>query len=158
MQPAPTPAPTLSPASSAPTTGALLTPTQNRITIRKRDGTTVSLAVHVADTPEAQATGLSGRATLAPDAGMLFVFPSAEPIEFWMHDTPLPLSIAFVDDRRTIVDLQEMQPETDDHHVPPGPIRYAIEANRGYFTRAGVTVGDEVDFGALLTSGSASPR
>lgn len=157
--PAPSSPPaTNSPPVSIPNAVATATPTQNHLLIRKRDGTFVSLTVEVADTPKAQATGLSGRDILAPDAGMLFVFPSAAPIEFWMHGTSIPLSIAFVDDNRRIIDLQEMQPETDDHHVPPGPIRYAIEANQGFFSRAGVTVGDEVDLGTLVISGVPSPR
>lgn len=159
IQPTPsTPPATFSPPASIPTAAATATPTQNHLLIRKRDGTTVSLTVEVAYTPEAQATGLSGRASLAPAAGMLFIFPSAAPIEFWMHGTPLPLAIAFVDNNRRIIDLQEMQAESDVHHVPPGPIRYAIEANRGFFTRSGVSIGDEVDLSTAVIATSSSTR
>jgi uncharacterized membrane protein (UPF0127 family) len=137
------------PVQSSLTVAAEGTAGRNQLFIRKHDGTTVTLVVEVAATPASQATGLSGRTSLAPDAGMLFVFPTPQPTEFWMRDTLIPLSIAFVDDSRTIVSIQEMQAETDQHHVPPGPIRYAIEANQGFFSRAGVAIGDVVDLGGV---------
>jgi uncharacterized membrane protein (UPF0127 family) len=155
---APTPTPTVVPAVTAtPIIPASPTSKAKTIAIRKHDGSAVMLVVEVADTPESQAAGLSGRSSLAPDAGMLFDFPSVEPIEFWMHDTLIPLSIAFVDDNRKITAIQDMQPLTDDHHVPPGPIRYAIEANLGFFSRAGVAVGDSIDLGSIALFLTATP-
>ncbi|HLZ10046.1 MAG TPA: DUF192 domain-containing protein [Chloroflexota bacterium] len=124
-----------------------------RLSIRKHDGTLVTLAVGIAATPESQAAGLSGRTELAPSAGLLFVFPVAGSIAFWMHDTVIPLSIAFVDDAQKITDLQEMAPLTDTRHVPPSPIRYAIEANRGFFSGNGIAVGDDVILDGIVDHG-----
>jgi uncharacterized protein len=129
------------------------TTTLHRLSIRKHDGTEVALAVEIAATPESQATGLSGRSALAPDAGVLFIFPAAASIAFWMHDTSIPLSIAFVDDTLKVTDLQDMQPFTDTRHVPPGPIRYAIEANLGFFSGNRVIVGDDVILDAIVDYG-----
>jgi uncharacterized membrane protein (UPF0127 family) len=117
----------------------------------------VTLAVEIADTAEAQAAGLSGRSELEPDAGLLFVFPVAAPIAFWTRDTSIPLSIAFVDDNRKIIDLQDMQPFSDTRHLPPGPIRYAIEANLGFFQRNGIAVGDDVTFDPVPTTVPGKP-
>src|SRR5271169_4457186 len=64
----------------------------------------------IADTPEARAHGLMKRDHLYADCGMLFVFPVAKPYGFWMKDTPLPLSIAFVARDGRIINIAEMQP------------------------------------------------
>ena len=91
--------------------------------------------------------GLQFRTSLAPDAGMLFVFqPPADPgdVAFWMKDTPLPLSIAFVDPSGAVVSLQEMDAHSQNLHRAPKPFAYAVEANRGFFTSHGVAVGDKM--------------
>lgn len=76
-----------------------------------------------------EATGRTGRTSLRPDADIPFFFPGSAPSEFRMHDTPISLSIAFVDEKGRIVDLLKMAPKTDDRSVPPSPLRFAIEAN-----------------------------
>ncbi len=82
---------------------------------------------------------------------MLFVFPNDSRTEFWMRGTTIPLSIAFIQADGRIVDLQDMQPLTDDRHAPPSPIRYALEANQGYFAAHGIATGDTVDVANVAT-------
>ena len=102
--------------------------------------------VEVAQTPEAQSHGLKGRKHLGKDEGMLFIFEREDYHGFWMKDTLLPLSIAFFDKDGRIVWITDMKPLTSDSHVPPKPIRYALEMNKGWFSSHGVKVGDIVRF------------
>lgn len=103
------------------------------------------MALEVADTPESRATGLSKRSSLPENAGMLFVFPSDGQAPFWMKDTWIPLSIAFISSDGRIVDIQDMQPMAEDLHRPAQPYRYALEVNQGFFEKNGVSTGDRVD-------------
>lgn len=103
------------------------------------------LKLEVAESFEARQCGLSERTSLAPDRGMLFVFPRTMPVSFWMEDTQLTLSIAFLDEEGRIVDIQTMTPgQADVLYQSPGPVRYAIEVNWGWFSRHKVRVGDIV--------------
>ena len=106
------------------------------------------LNVEVADTPAKHERGLMDRDALAPDAGMLFVYPAAEPHEFWMKNTLIPLSIAFLDDRGTVLNVvDEMAPkDTSKRYPSKGAARYAVEANKGWFKNAGVKPGDVARF------------
>lgn len=111
-----------------------------------------ALTAELAVTPEAQQCGLSRRDRLAPDHGMLFVFPHPVHIAFWMKDTRIPLSIAFLDDQRRILAIARMAPlDTDSRHHPGGPYRYALEMPQGWFERQGVGPGDRVDFALPAT-------
>ena len=102
--------------------------------------------VEVAQTPEAQSYGLKGRKHLGKDEGMLFIFETEDYHGFWMKDTLLPLSIAFIDKDGRIVWITDMKPLTSDSHVPPRPILYALEMNKGWFSSHGVKVGDIIRF------------
>jgi uncharacterized membrane protein (UPF0127 family) len=102
--------------------------------------------VEVAQTPEEQSYGLKGRKHLGKDEGMLFIFEIEDYHAFWMKDTLLPLSIAFIGKDGRIVWITDMKPLTSDSHVPPKPIRYALEMNKGWFSSHGVKVGDIVRF------------
>ncbi|MDE3078153.1 MAG: DUF192 domain-containing protein [Chloroflexota bacterium] len=107
------------------------------------------MPVEIADNEAKREYGLMNRRSLAPDAGMIFVFqPAADPaqIGFWMKDTLLPLSIAFVDTKLTIESVQDMQPLAEEVHRAPHPYLYAIEANLGYFAQHHIAAGDSVAF------------
>jgi len=105
-----------------------------------------SLMLEVAESIDARQCGLSARTSLAPDHGMLFVFPRRMPVAFWMRDTELALSIAFLDEQGRIVDIQSMTAgQSDVLHRSPGPVSYAIEVNKGWFALHEVKVGDIVD-------------
>ena len=97
--------------------------------------------VEVASTPDEWEHGLMGRQSLAPDSGMLFVFPGPQTVAFWMKDTPLPLSIAFIDEQGQVLSVQDMAPETTTPHSSPSPYRFALEVSQGYFAQLGIGAG-----------------
>ena len=103
--------------------------------------------VEVATTPAQRAQGLMGRSALADDAGMLFVFETADRHCFWMKDTPLPLSIAFLGDDGTVVGVSDMQPHATDLHCAAVPVRYALEVRQGGFGSRGLNPGTRVTGG-----------
>ena len=102
--------------------------------------------VEVAKTPEERNQGLMGRKYLGKDEGMLFIFETEDRHGFWMKNTFIPLSIAFIDKNGRIVWITDMKPLTLDSHVPPQPILYALEMNKGWFSSRGIKVGDVVRF------------
>jgi uncharacterized protein len=102
--------------------------------------------VEVAKTPEERAKGLMNRNHLAKDEGMLFIFETEGYHGFWMKNTLIPLSIAFLDKEGKIVKISEMKPLTLASHDPPQPILYALEMNKGWFAAHGIKVGDRIRF------------
>ena len=105
---------------------------------------THKLVAEVVATVEQRATGLMNRFSLKPDHGMLFVFGRPAPQGFWMKNTYIPLSIAFLDADGRILNIEDMQPKTLDSHAAQGPARYAIETNVGWFAERKVKAGDKV--------------
>lgn len=103
------------------------------------------LAVEVASKPEERMKGLMGRTEMDEDSGMIFVWDSPTDTGFWMKDTLLPLSIAFIDADGIIIDIQDMEPETLESHSPPSSYLYAVEVNQGYFEDNGIKAGDKVE-------------
>jgi uncharacterized membrane protein (UPF0127 family) len=99
------------------------------------------IVAEVAATPRQQQMGLMFRQRMGPNEGMLFVYEQPQPHCFWMRNTVLPLTIAFVDDRGVIVDLKDMQPQTDDSHCSSKPVRFALEMNQGWFAKRRIDVG-----------------
>lgn len=89
-------------------------------------------------------TGLMYRSYLAPDDGMLFIFESKGFHCFWMRNTKIPLSIAFMNDDGKIVHIEDMQAMTENNHCPTVPVRYALEVNQGWFKRKGISLGNAV--------------
>jgi len=132
-----------SPGAGTGTPGATLS--TSVVTFRSGAGQPVALNVEVADTAEKRARGLMLRTSLAEDDGMLFVFEGESKAGFYMKDTLIPLSIAFIDANGTIVDIQDMQPQTTDVHYSEKPYRYAVEANQGWYGKKGIVVGDKVE-------------
>ena len=102
--------------------------------------------VEVAKTPEEMAQGLMGRKHLDKDGGMFFIFESEGYHAFWMKNTLIPLSIAFIDKEGRIVKITHMQPLTLKSHAPPKPILYALEMNKGWFSANGIREGNIVRF------------
>jgi len=87
----------------------------------------------VADTPELRQKGLSGRTDLEPGYGMLFVYEEPATRHFWMKDTVLPLSIAFIKEDGTIVQIEKMQPQDLTQVSSEEPVNYALEVRQGWF-------------------------
>jgi len=105
-----------------------------------------TLAVELATTPNARVCGLSNRVKLPDNHGMLFIYPTLGPRTFWMKDTHIPLSIAFLDDSGRILSIQPMKPmQTDERYRSVQPVRYALEVNQGWFVEHGIGVGDIVE-------------
>lgn len=114
---------------------------------------TFTIQVEVADTDRQRRRGLMQRQTLAPDAGMIFIFETEQPADggFWMYNTLIPLSIAFIDAEGRIGSIVDMEPCPSPYPqwcptYPAGaPYLSALEVNRGYFTQHGIRVGDRVN-------------
>lgn len=92
----------------------------------------------IANTPAARQLGLMHRERLCADCGMLFVFSRADRHRFWMKNTLLPLSIAFISNSGSIINIDEMQPESSDIHAARDEALYALEMNRGWFSHNGI--------------------
>jgi len=100
-----------------------------------------AVRAEIAATQESRSYGLMNRASLRPDHGMLFVFDEIGQPCFWMKNTPLPLSIAFIDAAGTIVNIADMQPNSLASHCPAAPILYALEMQQGWFRHHQVKAG-----------------
>ncbi|MDX9884927.1 DUF192 domain-containing protein [Thauera sp.] len=100
------------------------------------------IEAEVAHTFETRQIGLMNRTAMPLHRGMVFVFPEARAHCMWMKNTPLPLSVAFVDERGRVINIEDMQPQTTDNHCAAGPARFALEMNLGWFAERGVKAGD----------------
>jgi len=104
-----------------------------------------SVSAEVADNDAARACGLMFRESLAADAGMLFVMPSVGPVGFWMKNTKIPLSIAYIDPQGTIVEIHDMDPRSEKVVRSVFPrIAYALEMPCGWFAKNGVWPGEQI--------------
>ena len=103
------------------------------------------LIAEVAATPDQRSIGLMHRFSLKPDHGMLFVFERAEPLGFWMKNTFIPLSIAFIGADGRIVNIEDMAPQDERTHWSSGPALYALEMRKGWFAERGIVAGDRVE-------------
>jgi uncharacterized protein len=99
----------------------------------------------VATTDEERMTGLMFRKEMPQHEGMLFVFEYASQQCFWMKNTLLPLSVAFVADDGTIVNIDEMKAQTLDSHCSVKPVRYVLEMNQGWFSKKGIKAGAKLE-------------
>ncbi len=99
----------------------------------------------VVSKPEERTLGLMFRRSLAPDSGMLFIFDSADFQRFWMKNTLIPLSIAYIDSRSVITDILEMAPlDTTTPYLSSKPVLYALEMNSGWFQSRSILPGDTI--------------
>jgi uncharacterized membrane protein (UPF0127 family) len=99
------------------------------------------ITAETATTYQTRMVGLMHRERLAPNHGMLFVFEDKSPQCFWMRNTPLPLTIAFIEDDGTIVQLADMAPRSEASHCSEKPVRYALEMEQGWFAKRGFAPG-----------------
>jgi uncharacterized membrane protein (UPF0127 family) len=114
------------------------------LTITNSRGEQVNMTVEIADTPDTRQLGLMFRSSMPADAGMLFDFGEDTNGGFWMQNTILPLSIAFIAADGKIVDIKDMQPLDTTTVGSSGPYRYALEANQGFFRAHNISPGDQV--------------
>ncbi|MEW6355218.1 MAG: DUF192 domain-containing protein [Planctomycetota bacterium] len=108
------------------------------------------LKVEVVSTREKRQAGLSNRKTIPPDQGMLFVYPEDEYQSFWMKNTFVPLSIAFIRSDGWIAQMEDMEPETLLSHPSKVRVKFVLEVPQGWFQRNGVKVGDTAEIPKAL--------
>jgi uncharacterized membrane protein (UPF0127 family) len=110
------------------------------------------VVAEIAASTATRTVGLMNRFSLKPDHGMLFVFRDAQPLSFWMKNTFIALSIAYIDARGRIVDLQDMAPKDETTHPSSAPAMYALEMKKGWFREKGIGVG------AMINGLDKAPR
>ena len=108
--------------------------------------TTLNIGVHlikaeVAVSDEQRAQGLMLREKMAPNEGMVFRFPETRHLCMWMKNTLLPLSVAFIDEKGRIINIEDMQPQTLNAHCAKKPARFALEMNQGWFKQKNIRPG-----------------
>ncbi len=107
------------------------------------------LTVEIADTYETRAKGLMGRTKLADGEGMLFVYEEADTLVFWMKNTLIPLSIAFFNTEKEILNILDMDPPKGKQllkYRSRGPALYALEVPQGWFEKHGIKIGTKFSF------------
>ena len=102
------------------------------------------ITAEIASTPQSRMIGLMMRERLAPNHGMVFIFEDKSQHCFWMRNTLIPLSIAFLDDDGTVVSIADMSPKSEASTCPQRPVRYALEMDQGWFAKRGVTAGTKI--------------
>jgi hypothetical protein len=102
------------------------------------------ITAEVADSPEERGIGLMHRPSMPANHGMLFVFEQPGVHCFWMKNTLLPLSIAFLADDGSIVNIADMPPRSEASHCPTKPVRLALEMNQGWFAKRGLKAGSRI--------------
>ena len=102
------------------------------------------IQAELADTPKAREIGLMNRTSMPSNSGMLFIFEQKAGHCFWMSNTKIPLSIAFIADDGKIVNIEEMQAETTNNHCPKAAVSYALEMNKQWFSERVIVPGTTV--------------
>lgn len=103
------------------------------------------VTAEVASTDDQRSLGLMHRRMLPENRGMLFVFPLTALHGMWMMNTHIPLSVAFIDPDGVIINIADMQPHTRDAHNAARPAKYALEVNRGWFSKRDIRAGAKVE-------------
>jgi uncharacterized membrane protein (UPF0127 family) len=103
-----------------------------------------NIQAQLAQTPDQRTIGLMFRSSMATNEGMLFRFEEAGMQCFWMKNTLLPLSAAFISDNGTIVNIEDMKPQTLDSHCSKQPVRFVLEMNQGWFAKRGIKPGTKL--------------
>ena len=99
------------------------------------------IQAELAQSPDERSTGLMFRTAMGANEGMLFAFEQAGTQCFWMKNTLLPLSVAFVADDGSVVNIDEMKPQTLNSHCSTRPVRFVLEMNEGWFAKRGIKAG-----------------
>lgn len=102
------------------------------------------IEAEIAATAASRAEGLMHRPSMPANRGMLFIFPEAGVQCFWMKNTRIPLSVAFLDDSGRILGVADMRPQSLDNHCSAGPVRFALEMNAGWFRQRGLAAGARI--------------
>ena len=103
------------------------------------------LTAEVASNDSQRSTGLMHRRMLPENRGMLFIFTDIAHHSMWMMNTYVPLSVAFLDPSGTIINIEDMQPQTQNTHSAKKPAKYALEMNLGWFAKRGIKPGTKIE-------------
>jgi uncharacterized protein len=103
------------------------------------------IRAEIANTPESMRKGLMFRDRLAGDSGMIFIYPKPEIQAMWMKNTRIALSVAFADSDGRILNIEDMEPLSERAHSSSGAAAYALEMNRGWFSKRGIARGDRIE-------------
>ena len=122
-----------------------------KLTVVCSDGVRHEVEVEVADTVESRSRGLTGRTTLADNAGMLFVIEQRG-LGFWMKDVPIPLSVAFIASCGEIVFIANMEAMSEEFHNTEREYKFGLEVNVGWFSSHDIAVGNLVELPRNLTA------
>jgi uncharacterized protein len=107
-------------------------------------GNVHKVIVEVASIPSDRAQGLMFRKNMPDSEGMLFIYPQPHITGMWMKNTLIPLSVAFIDDKGVIINVEEMKPETLDAHMAKAPAKYSLEMNSGWFKKRKLGPGTKI--------------
>jgi len=102
------------------------------------------LDTEIAETPAQKAQGLMWRETLGQDSAMLFILDDSQQQCFWMRNTLIPLTLAYIDRNGRIVEFFDMQPLSDETHCATQPAQFGLEVNQGWFAKKGIIPGDQI--------------
>ena len=103
-----------------------------------------NIKAEMAVTDEQRQIGLMHRSAMPAGEGMLFIFEQPGVQCFWMRNTLIPLSAAFLDDEGRIVNIEDMKPQTEDSHCSKKPVRFVLEMNQGWFAKKGLSAGSRI--------------
>lgn len=127
---------------------------QPEVTVSTQQGRAVTFKVEIADTPSKREIGLQYRRDLAPDRGMLFLFPEEREQSFWMKNTPIALDMIFINKERKVVGIVEQAvPFSLDSRSVDAPSQFVLEINGGLARRHGIGSGDAVRFENISIDG-----
>lgn len=103
------------------------------------------IKAEVAATDAERQRGLMYRERMGPNEGMVFIFDAPAAVCMWMKNTYIPLSVAFLDEKGTIVNIEDMQPQTMESHCARKPARFALEMNQGWFKQRNIKPGTRIE-------------
>lgn len=115
------------------------------LSIINREGRVITVTAEIAASDAERTLGLMNRESLGTNNGMLFIFSRDQYLNFWMKNTSIPLSIAYIDSKGIIREIQDMAPlDTSLTYPSRYPVRYALEVNKGWFTRNNIQPGNRI--------------
>ena len=115
------------------------------LSIINREGRVITVTAEIAASDAERTLGLMNRESLGANNGMLFIFSRDQYLNFWMKNTSIPLSIAYIDSKGIIREIQDMAPlDTSLTYPSRYPVRYALEVNKGWFTRNNIQPGNRI--------------
>lgn len=118
---------------------------QTKLPVKQLSAGIYAIQAEVASTDAARQQGLMMRTRMGASEGMVFDFGAPAGVCMWMKNTLIPLSVAFIDNEGTIVNIEDMQPETTDSHCAKKVVRYALEMNQGWFKQKNIKPGSKIE-------------